>query len=48
MQIAIFGLGKMGKNIALASALLGFSIELVENISASKKDLVLNVSENDE
>ena len=41
-------IGKMGKNIALASSLLGLAIELVENISASKKELVLNVSENDE
>lgn len=41
-------IGKMGKNIALATALLGLNIELVENIGPNKKELVPDVSENNE
>jgi N utilization substance protein A len=41
-------IGKMGKNIALASALLDLDIELVENISANKKELTLDVNKHDE
>lgn len=41
-------IGKMGKNIALASALLGLEIELVENIGASKQELMLNMDKDGE
>jgi len=41
-------IGKMGKNIALASALLGLTIELVENIDPNKKELLSDVGENNE
>lgn len=41
-------IGKMGKNIALASALFGIEIELVENVSAREKELLMNVNKQDE
>lgn len=41
-------IGKMGKNIALATALVGLNIELVENVAADKTNLLLDVSDNDE
>jgi len=41
-------IGKMGKNIALATALLGINVELVENVGAREKELLMDVSEHDE
>ncbi len=38
-------IGKMGKNIALASALTGLSIELVDNLKGSDKELLLDGDE---
>lgn len=41
-------IGKMGKNIALATALVGLTIELVENVAADETKLMLDVGDNDE
>lgn len=40
-------IGKMGKNIALASALTGLKIELVDNISSANKELSFDSEQED-